>query len=622
MTESDNILEKIESPADIRGLSLAELEKLSTEIRARIISVVARNGGHLAPNLGVVELTLALHSVFDTPNDKIVWDVGHQTYTHKLISGRRENFETLRQFGGCSGFPNPGESEYDCFIAGHGGTAISAATGLKAAAELRGSNERVVAVVGDGSFNCGISLEGLNNARVGCRGLIVVLNDNKMSISPNVGAMARHLNHLISAAGYIRFRSSIKDLFLRFRSGKGVYRFISRTMRSFKTLILPGSVFEALGFRYMGPINGHDIDALKRTLKAAQNSTKPVLVHVLTGKGRGYQPAEAAPEKFHGLSPFNADTGKSPEHNTMTFSDAFGEAVVNLAEKHDDVTAITAAMSAGTGLAGFSKKFPRRFYDVGIAEGHAVVFAAGQAAGGMRPVIALYATFVQRALDCLFHDVCLQNLPVIFAIDRAGVVEDGPTHHGIHDLSFMRTMPNLTIMAPADKNELAEMLEFSYALASPVVIRYPRGSAEPILGMGNTPLELGRAQSVREGDDIALWAWGRELVTALQVADELAVQGFKATVVNTRFLKPFDDELLKKHAATMPIITLENNQIGGGLGAQTDEVLINFKHCGVRHFGWGVEILPHGSVQQLREENNFTAEYITATAIDMIKKSK
>jgi 1-deoxy-D-xylulose-5-phosphate synthase len=622
MTESNTILNRINSPEDIRGLSTAELEALAAEIRQCIISVVSRNGGHLAANLGTVELTLALHSVFNTPKDKIIWDVGHQTYTHKLISGRRDKFETLRQFGGCSGFPAVCESEYDCFIAGHAGTAISAAIGMKAAAEHQGNHEQVVAVVGDGSFNCGISLEGMNNAKSGCRGLVVVLNDNKMSISPNVGAMARHLNHLISAAGYIRFRASIKDLFLRFRSGKGLYRFSSRLLRSFKTLILPGSVFEAMGFRYMGPINGHDIDALKRTLKAAQNSVKPVLVHVLTGKGRGYQPAENAPEKFHGLSSFNPDTGEAPEQNHTTFSQAFGNALCELAERRDHVVAITAAMSAGTGLACFSKKFPRRFYDVGIAEEHAVVFAAGLASGGMRPVVAIYATFMQRALDCLFHDVCLQNIPVILGIDRAGIVEDGPTHHGIHDLGFMRTMPNLTIMAPADKHELSSMLEFAYELASPVVIRYPRGSAEPVPGLQNSPLEHGKAQVLRDGVDLALWAWGRETKTALEVAEKLNALGMSVTVVNTRFLKPFDVELLRKHAATMPIFTLEDNQTGGGLGVTVDEELINFQHCGVKHFGWGIQVLQHGAVGLLRQENGFTVDYISEAAIEIIKNSK
>ncbi len=614
----DSILNRINSPEDVRKLSKDERIQLAGEIRRRLIATVSKNGGHLAPNLGTVELTLALHCAFDTPADKLIWDVGHQTYTHKLITGRRCEFETLRQFEGCSGFPTPENSEYDCFIAGHAGTAISAATGMKVAADKLGRGEQVVAIVGDGAFNCGISLEGLNNASSSCRGLIVILNDNKMSIATNVGAMARHFNRLISAHGYIKLRSSIRNWIFRLRRGKSIHRFLSKMFRWVKNLILPGSIFETMGFRYLGPIDGHDIELMIRTFDAAKNSSRPVLIHVMTGKGRGYQPAESAPEKFHGVTAFDPLTGESASGGKTTFSQAFGDTMAELAAAHPEVVAITAGMAYGTGLREFSRRFPKRFFDVGIAEEHAAVFAAGLAAGGMRPVYAVYATFMQRALDCLFHDVCLQKLPVIFAVDRAGVVEDGCTHHGIHDLGFMRTMPDLTIMAPADKNELKAMFKFAYELASPVAIRYPRGSAEPFGADLSAPLEPGKALVVREGNDVAIWAWGRELETACRAADKLAEAGIRAAVVNTRFLKPFDAELMRAHAAAMPLITLEDGQTGGGLAAQCDEVLIASPHREVWHYGWGDNRLEHGSPEKLREKYGFTVENI----VDKIKNIK
>lgn len=611
------ILDRIDSPEDVRKLNKKELEQLAWEIREKLVETISKTGGHLSPNLGTVELTLALHCAFDTPNDRIVWDVGHQTYTHKLITGRRREFETLRQFEGCCGFPTPDRSVYDCFIAGHAGTAISAATGMKAAADKLGRGEQVVAVVGDGAFNCGISLEGLNNAGSSCRGLIVILNDNKMSISSNVGAMARHFNRLISANGYIKLRSSIRNWIFQLRRGKAIHRFLSRILRWVKNLILPGSVFEAMGFRYLGPVDGHNIELMIRAFEAARDSSRPVLVHVITGKGKGYGPAETSPEKFHGVSSFDPATGTPRGGGKITFSQAFGDTMLEMAERHPELVTITAGMASGTGLSEFSSRFPKRFYDVGIAEEHAAVFAAGLAAGGMRPVYAVYATFMQRALDCLFHDVCLQNLPVIFAIDRAGVVEDGCTHHGIHDLGFMQTMPNLTIMAPADKNELKLMFEFAWKLASPVVIRYPRGCAEPLGVDLSEPLTAGRALVVREGGDVALWAWGRELETALKVADKLAEDGVKATVVDTRFLKPFDTELLRAHAAAMPVVTLEDSQTGGGLAMRCDEELINSSHKEIRHFGWGDRLLEHGAPAKLREKYGFTVENIVETVRKM-----
>ncbi len=615
----DNILERINSPADLRKLNDDELNQLPGEIREFLIKTVAANGGHLAPNLGTVELTLALHCAFNTPHDKIVWDVGHQTYTHKLITGRRNGFDKLRQHDGCSGFPTPGESEYDCFTSGHAGNAISAASGIKAAFDRLGKNDQVVAVLGDGAFNCGISLEGLNNANYSCHGLIVVLNDNKMSISANVGALAKHFNRLISAGRYIRFRSSVREWIFRFRRGKTIHRFASKILRVVKNMILPGSIFETMGFRYLGPIDGHDINAMVRTFNAAKGSNRAVLIHVITEKGRGYKPAAAAPEKFHGIAPFDPITGEGQQSGEVTFSKAFGKTMMEMAECHPELVAITAGMAYGTGLREFSRRFPKRFFDVGIAEAHAAVLAGGLAVGGMRPVYAVYATFIQRALDNIFHDVCLQNLPVIFAIDRAGIVEDGCTHHGIHDLGFMRTLPNLTIMAPCDKNELKMMLDYAYKLASPVVIRYPRGSAEPCARFELPLLKKGKAAVLRTGKDAAIWAWGRELETAWLAAEALAKDGIEVTVVDVRFLKPFDAELLRKHAAAMPLITLEDGQVGGGLAAQCDEVLVNFEHRQVIHFGWDDRIIGHGSTFVLRENLGFTIANIVNTIKELKK---
>jgi 1-deoxy-D-xylulose-5-phosphate synthase len=606
--KSDGLLEKIKSPADLKALSVPQLTVLAEEIRRELVDVVSVKGGHLAPSLGAVELTLALHRVFNAPADKIVWDVGHQAYVHKLVTGRQELFKNLRSFGGCCGFLSMRESEYDCFGAGHAGTAISAALGMAAARDRRGGNEKVVAVVGDGSLNCGISLEGLNNVSEITKDFIIVLNDNKMSISRNVGAIPRYLNQLISGRRYNRFKALAKMMLKKMPGGEEIRGAISKVEEATKSLFVPGVFFEELGFRYLGPIPGHNFGDLFMALEAAKDYPKPVLIHVITEKGRGYSHAAAQPEKFHGLSPFNPETGECPtvsENGKITFSKAFGLTMSELAEKDDGKLAvITAAMKSGAGLSAFAENYPDKIYDCGIAEEHAVVFAAGLAAAGMRPVLSMYATFLQRALDCVFHDVCLQNLPVIFCADRAGVVEDGPTHHGIHDLCFLRNMPNLSILAPKDENELRGMIWEAWRNSRAAVIRYPRGSSGQLY-KGSLPPQLvpwGAAELVREGDALAIWAAGKELWTALETADILEKKhGVKCSVVNARFLKPFDRELFVSLAEKMPVVTIEDCQISGGLGSIADEILsgLPFSH-GTLHFGWDDSVIPFGEPDKIR----------------------
>ena len=617
MENKKDLLDRIQSPADLKKLSVKELQLLAAEIRELLIDTVAVTGGHLASNLGVVELTLALHYVFNSPHDKLVWDVGHQGYVHKILTGRKDFFKTLRGYDGCLGFLSRGESEHDCFGAGHAGTAVSAALGMAVAAERRGSDEKVVAVLGDGALNCGISLEGLNNVSSNSRRLIIILNDNKMSISKNVGAISSSLNRIISGRSYNRFKALVKMVINKIPAHNDISKVIQRVEETAKGMFLPGVLFEELGLRYIGPLDGHDLPGLIRTLDVLKDPGRALVVHVITEKGRGYQPAEDAPEKFHGLSSFDPATGKSNGKSGLTFSAAFGQSMIELASRENDLAVITAAMAKGTGLSLFSEKFPDKFYDAGIAEEHAVVFAAGLAASGMRPVVAIYATFMQRALDCVFHDVCLQKLPVIFCLDRAGVVEDGPTHHGIHDLSFFRGMPNLTIMAPKDENELRAMVFKAYELNSPVVIRYPRGGSGQLSRISEDPVDTkqlvdGKSEVIREGKDGVIWAMGPESYTALKIAEKLSSQsGIELTVVNVRFILPFDVELLRKQAASMPVFTLEDCQITGGLASSVDETLINDKHKGIKHFGWKSEVIPHGTVAHIRESHGMGIDEIS-----------
>ncbi|MDD3118700.1 MAG: 1-deoxy-D-xylulose-5-phosphate synthase, partial [Victivallales bacterium] len=492
------------------------------------------------------------------------------------------------------------------------------------ARDAAGTHEKVVAIVGDGALNCGLSLEGLNNVRETTRDMIIILNDNKMSISENVGAIPAYLNYIISGRSYSRFKAMAKVMLHKIPHGDEIRRKISRLEEATKSIFVPGVFFEELGIRYIGPINGHDFKELFRTLTAAREYHRPVIVHVITEKGRGYVPAEAAPEKFHGVSGFNPVTGLCEKRPyPISFSAAFGTAAVELAERHGEVTAITAAMCSGTGLKPFAQKFPHRFHDVGIAEEHALVFAAGLAAGGLRPIVAIYSTFMQRALDCIFHDICLQQLPVIICQDRSGIVEDGPTHHGIHDLSFLRHLPYLTIMQPQDETELHRMLFTAYELGSPVVIRYPKGHSEHPYTPEPEPelLPVGKAQIVRPGRHAAIWALGNEVGTAEHVAALLADKGWDIAVVNPRFVVPFDRELLLEQAAQMPIVTIEDNQISGGLGSIADELLVNFHHHGLRHFGWGETIIPHGDPARLRLEAGLDAAAIAAAVGTLLAES-
>ena len=611
----EKILDNISSPEDLKALAPRQLTALCSELRETIIDTVSKNGGHLAPNLGVVELTVALHSVFNMPEDKIVWDVGHQSYVHKLLTGRRDRFHSIRTDNGLSGFTLREESEFDCFSSGHAGTAISAAMGFAAARDARNGSEHVIAVVGDGSLICGLSLEALNNVRSSCRNLIIIVNDNKMSISKSVGAIPNYLNRIITGRSYNHFKAFAKMAVQRMPSGSDIIGGIQKLEEATKSLFVPGVFFEEMGLRYVGPINGHKLPELIETFNRVKDFNRPVIVHVITEKGAGCEYAKEAPEKFHGVSSFNPHTGHSEHASSgINFSAAFGASMIELAEKDPEVVAITAAMRSGTGLLKFSEQFPDRFFDVGIAEEHGLTFAGGLAAGGMHPVVALYATFLQRGLDCVFHDICLQNLPVIICADRAGIVEDGPTHHGIYDESFLLSMPRLSVLAPKNETELKAMLFAAYEQKTPVAIRYPRGASK-INDLPVPALEWGKAEVVRDGSDLAIWAVGREVRTALEAA---GILGCSCRIVNTRFLKPFDKELFLSDAAKMPIFTIEDNLEGAGLDSIADKLLINAGHHGVHHFAWPADkIIPHGTQSCLREKFGMTPKPI-ACKIRMI----
>jgi 1-deoxy-D-xylulose-5-phosphate synthase len=613
-----SIIDNINSPKDLRKLNNSELVTLNKEIRHKIIETTSINGGHTSSNLGVVELTTALHCVFDTPKDKIIWDVSHQCYTHKLLTGRKNTFKTLRKDDGCCGFIARGESEYDCFGAGHAGTAVSAALGMAAARDQKNGKEKIISVLGDGSLTCGVTFEALNNISSTTKDLILILNDNKMSISENVGGMTTYLNKIILKRGYNRTRNLFKKLILKIpRYGDKIRRFIGEVEEATKSIFVPGVFFEELGIRYIGPIDGHNLKILIQTFELIKEFDTPVVVHVVTKKGKGYIPAENFPEKFHGLGGFNLATGES-KSSAFTFSDAFGNSMIKLAKKHQDTVAITAAMKGGTGLTEFAEKFPKRFFDVGIAEEHAVVFAAGLAANSLRPVFTVYATFLQRALGCVFHDICLQNLPVIICTDRSGVVDDGPTHHGIHDLAYLRSIPNISILYPSDDEELENMLIAAYEHKSPVIIRYPKGVIEKTKN-SSQKVEWGKAVDVSIGKALSIWATGKEIQTALEVRK--IINNFckiKINVVNPRFIVPFDENKLIRTAGKMPIISIEDNQKVGGLASIIDELLINKPHKEIMHFGYGNNIIAHGTVKGIRKKEGLTPEEISEQIIEQL----
>ena len=628
MRMATSLLKNIESPADLRKLSEEELPTLAQEIRREIIHTVAESGGHLAPSLGVVELTLALHYVFDTPNDPIVWDVGHQCYAHKLLPGRREQFHTLRQYKGISGFPKRDESIYDSFDTGHSSTSISAGLGFSVANNLKNKRKKVISVIGDGSMTGGIAFEALNHAGHLDKDLIVVLNDNEMSISPNVGALSSFLSRKLTGKTVVRFKREAEDFLKSFSHvGENIWQVLKKSEESIKGFFTPGMLFEALKFEYIGPISGHEIDTLLATLRNVKEFSRgPVLIHVLTTKGKGYGPAEERPGDYHGLGPFNIETG-TPKPSTSSipsYTKVFGDTMEYLAASNDKVAAITAAMPAGTGLMGFSTKFPERFFDVGIAEQHAVTFAAGLAVEGMRPVVAIYSTFIQRALDQVIHDVCLQNLPVIFAIDRGGLVgDDGPTHHGVFDLSFLRFIPNLILMSPKDEQELQDMLFTATTHNGPVAIRYPRGNGEGVaLSAAPNQIEFGKAELLRQGDDILLLPVGNRVYRALEAADGLEKLGINATVINPRFIKPLDDELILSWAEkTGCVLTIEDNAAMGGFGSAILELLskggLTVK---TQVLGLPDRFLEHGSQERLRKIGRIDETTIVNAALQLVKK--
>jgi len=572
------LLEKIHEPRDLRALDLPGLKTLAQEIRQEMIEVVSKNGGHLAPNLGVVELTLALHRVFDSPQDKIVWDVGHQTYVHKLITGRLGQFKTIRQYKGLSGFPKRGESPHDSFETGHSSTSISAAVGFAKARDVLQENHYVVAVIGDGAMTGGMAYEALNHAGNSETNVIVVLNDNEMSISPNVGAMSTYLNRLRTDPMYDKRKEDLEYLLKRIpRIGNQVAKLAAKAKDSLKYLLVPGLLFEELGFTYLGPIDGHDQALVEQVLEQAKNKKCPVLVHVVTRKGKGYKPAEENPDIFHGIGPFDLETGKvTKKPAPPTYTAVFGETLCKLAKENSKIVAITAAMAGGTGLNNFAAEFPERFFDVGIAEQHAVTFAAGLAFGGLKPVVAIYSTFYQRAYDQVLHDVCLQNANVVLAIDRAGVVgDDGPTHHGVFDISFFRIIPNLVLMAPKDENELRHMLYTALKHNGPVALRYPRSAGQGVkLDETLREIPIGKAEVLRDGRDITLIGVGLTVQTCLLAAQELRHQGVDAAVINLRYINPLDRKVLAHYARlTKKIITVEDHSLKGGMGSAILEFL-------------------------------------------------
>lgn len=610
MKEAPRLLDKIETPADLRKLSVDELPVLAQEIRDEIVATVSKTGGHLAPSLGVVELTIALHYVFNTPHDRLIWDVGHQAYAHKLLTGRRDRFHTLRQKGGLSGFPKRSESPYDHFDAGHSSTSISAGLGMSAGLDLKHEDARVISVIGDGSLTGGIAFEGLNQAGELEKNLIVVLNDNEMSISANVGALSSFLSRKLTKKRYIAFKREVQ-IFLRTVPGIGenIIQLIKRSEDSLRSLISPSFLFEAFDFEYLGPIRGHRFDLLIEAFTNSKNLDGPVLIHVHTEKGKGYGPAEENPAHFHGVGAFEVKTGNSKKKAAAqpTYTEVFGQTLVELAEADDKIVAITAAMPEGTGLAYFKEKLPERFYDVGIAEQHAVTFAAGLSLEGFRPVIAIYSTFMQRGFDQIVHDVCLQNLPVTFAMDRGGLVgEDGPTHHGIFDLSFMRALPNMTIMAPKDENEFRRMLKSAVYHDGPVSLRYPRGRGTGVLlDQEIKPLEFGRAETLRSGGDLLIVAVGAMVLPALEAAEILACEGIEAAVINARFVKPLDEEMIITEAKVSgKVLCVEENTILGGLGSAVSEILteIGLPNLRIKRLGIPDVFVEHGTQAELRAD--------------------
>ena len=600
------ILEQIKGPEELKALPPEDLKTLAQEIRDFLIEKISHTGGHLASNLGVVELTIALHTTFNLPQDKVIWDVGHQSYTHKILTGRMADFDELRQYGGLSGFPKRKESPYDSFDTGHSSTSISAGLGIALGRDLKGLDYKVVSVIGDGALTGGMAYEALNNAARMKRNFIIVLNDNKMSISENVGGMSRYLNGLRTGSGYNDLKKNVADALDRIPVvGSVMIDKIKRTKNSIKQLFIPGMLFENMGITYLGPVDGHNIPAMCKVFREAQKLDHSVLVHVITKKGKGYRPAEKNPSQFHGVGPFDVETGKPlSKQQYPSYTDVFSRKICHLGEQYPNLVAVTAAMPDGTGLTAFGKKFPYRFFDVGIAEAHAVTSAAGMAAAGLRPVVAVYSSFLQRGFDQILHDVCIQNLPVLFAVDRAGLVgSDGETHQGIFDYSYLTCIPNMSVMAPKNLWELRAMLEFAMEYNGPLAIRYPRGEAYRGLKEFRQPIAYGKREMLYEEKDIALLAVGSMVSTGEHVREKLKKEGYSCSLANGRFVKPVDTELIAHLAGNHSlIVTLEENVLQGGYGlAVTAYIHEHFPHIKVLNVALPDAYVEHGNVSILRE---------------------
>ncbi|MEA3489636.1 MAG: 1-deoxy-D-xylulose-5-phosphate synthase [Candidatus Omnitrophota bacterium] len=613
-------LENIISPRDLKKLDISQMGELAEEIRERMVSVTSKKGGHIAASLGAVDLTVALHYCMESPRDKIVWDVGHQSYAHKMLTGRLRNFDTLREMGGLSGFPNANESEHDPFTSGHSATSISSALGLAVARDLQKEDYKVVAVIGDASLSTGLAFEGLNNAGNMKTNIVVVLNDNEHFISKPVGAMSRYLNNVISNPLYNKVREEAEKIVKGIpKVGKATYKTVKRFQEGLKNLIVPGILFEELGFRYFGPIDGHNIEQLVLMFKKILTMKEPVFVHTITRKGKGYRYAEEDPVHFHGVSSFDVRTGRTDQEDPEEwFTGHFSRKIKELGTRDKKIVTITAAMPDGTGLREFEKKFPKRFFDVGITEQHAVTFAAGLAKGGMKPVVAIYSTFLQRSYDQLVHDVSLQRLPVILCVDRAGLVgKDGPTHHGVFDIAYLRSIPDLIVMAPKDGVELELMLEKAVEWKLPVAIRYPRAKAMQFVGSSSCePLEIGRAELLRKGADLAILAVGSMVNTALMASAVLSKKGIEATVVNARFIKPLDKQTLEDLAhGAKRIFTIEEGVIDGGFGSAVLEFFEkeNISNVKIRCLGLPDEFIEHGAREELLRKYHLTPDEIAAT---------
>ena len=620
-------LDKINSPEDLKRLKRSELPELAKEIRQVIIETVSRTGGHLAPSLGVVELTIALLYVFDPPKDKIIWDVGHQAYAYKLLTGRRDRFHTLRQHGGLSGFTRMSESPYDAFSTGHASTSISASLGIAFGRCLKKEAGKIIAVIGDGSMTGGLAYEGLNQTGDLQKGLIVVLNDNEMSIGRNVGVLSSFLSRKLSAKHFVALREELKEFLKSLpKVGDDVYNWAKRTEESFKAFVTPGMLFEAFNFNYFGPIKGHRLDHLIDTLQNVKEMHKPVLFHVTTTKGKGYPPAERNPTYFHGVGSFEIETGNgvSAKEKPPSYTEVFGKTLMELARKDERIVAVTAAMPEGTGLQAFSEAFPERFVDVGIAEQHAITFAAGLATEGLRPVVAIYSTFLQRAYDQILHDVCLEAHPVVFAMDRGGIVgEDGPTHHGLFDLSYLRNLPNMVVMAPKDENELRHMLGTAVNHPGPIAFRYPRGCGVGVpLDDEIQALPIGKGEVLTMGADVAILAVGVTVTPALEAAKQLKDESISATVVNCRFVKPLDVELITRLATEIPfMVTVEENVLPGGFGSAVVECLMDAGIIDSRVVRLGIPdtYVEHGSQKTLRSKYGIDTSGIVKAVRDMVK---